>query len=324
MTKIKIGILGYGKLGKSVEENIKYHKDMDLVGIFSRRGPGSVHTQTPAYHIDDLEDFKEDIDVLILCGGSKNDIPVLGPKFAKDFSTVDVYDNHNDIDGYFDKMDAITRQNETTSIVATGWDPGLFSLMRILSDSIVPQGQTYTFWGRGLSQGHSDAVRSLDGVQDAVQYTIPKEEMIGQIKAYEDVDYDQKDAHLRQVYVVAEPGADKSAIEDQIVNMKDYFLGYTTQVVFIDQETMDKDHKNLPHGGHIIRRGLVGDQAQAIMELYLDLTSNPDFTAAVALAYARACYRLNQMGKYGAHTVGDVAPNLLSQRPKKEIRQTMI
>lgn len=324
MKKIKIGILGYGNLGKSIEKNVNYHQDLDLVGIYSKRGPQAVKTPSPAYHVDELLGHKDQIDVLILCGGSKDDIPVTGPSYAPHFNTVDVYDNHSDISRYYDEMDKLARENNKTSIISTGWDPGLFSLFRVLAQAIMPQGQTYTFWGKGLSQGHSDAVRRVQGVKDGVQYTLPADQLISQVKSYQEVDYDQKRAHQREVYLVPEEGADLDQIEETIVNMKDYFEGYETKVHFIDQETLDRDHRDLPHGGHIIRRGSIDEENQAIMELFLDLQSNPSFTGAVALAYARACYRLNAKGHIGANTVVDIPVSLMSPLTRQEIRKSMI
>ena len=322
---IRVAILGYGNLGQGVEEIIQVRNDLELVGIFTRRDPDTVSSESQVYHVDSLIDMKDQIDVLILCIGSKSDIPVLATEYAKHFNTVDVYDNHNDIADHFDRMDEINRESKTTSIVATGWDPGIFSMVRLLSESILPVGDSYTFWGKGLSQGHSDAVRRVDGVKDGVQYTIPNPDMLSAIKDGQTIDYDIHSAHNRVVYIVPDDGADLNQIEEDIVTMPDYFADYDTVVHFIDQQTLDKEHQGMPHGGHVIRRGVTSRSGDdSLIELNLDLMSNPGFTAAVAVAYSIACYRLAREGHHKSYTVMDVPVGYLSMIEDEVIRKEYI
>lgn len=324
MVKTKVGIVGYGNLGKGVETGLKNTEDLELFGVFSRRDPNTLDTESKAYHVDDLQSFKSDIDVLILCGGSQKDLPEQTPKFAQDFNVVDSYDNHNEIPTHFENVDKSASENDTVAIISTGWDPGLFSLNRQIAESITPKGNTYTFWGKGLSQGHSDAVRRVDGVKNGVQYTVPKESMLEDAKAKKAIDYDKLSAHKRVVYVVLEEGADQSEIESAIVNMPNYFEGYETEVNFINQDEFDKEHSGMPHGGTVLRQGELSEGNQSIYEFGLDLDSNPEFTAAVTIAYARAAAKLAKEKSYGAKTVFDVAPGYLSPKDPAELRKNLL
>ena len=321
---INIGIVGYGNLGRGVEANLKNAPDMNLVGIFSRRNPDTLDTEATAYHIDDILNFKDKIDVLILCGGSRSDIPEQGPALAEHFNTVDSYDNHSQIPNYFESIDTVAKAHKYVSIIATGWDPGLFSLNRLIGEAILPKGDTYTFWGEGLSQGHGDAVRRVEGVKDGVQYTIPNTELIDQIHAGETVEYTSKSAHNRDVYVALEEGADAEKVKNDIVTMPDYFEGYQTEVTFITEEELHANHAGLPHGGRVIRSGETSPDMQQVYEFGLNLGSNPEFTAAVNVAYARAAYKLHQEGLSGAQTVFDIAPKYLSPKSAADLRKELL
>lgn len=321
---INIGIVGYGNLGRGVEANLKNAPDMNLVGIFSRRNPDTLDTEAKAYHMDDILNFKDKIDVLILCGGSRSDIPEQGPALAEHFNTVDSYDNHSQIPNYFESIDTVAKAHKYVSIIATGWDPGLFSLNRLIGEAILPKGDTYTFWGEGLSQGHGDAVRRVEGVKDGVQYTIPNTELIDQIHAGETVEYTSKSAHNRDVYVVLEEGADAEKVKNDIVTMPDYFEGYQTEVTFITEEELHANHAGLPHGGRVIRSGETSPDMQQVYEFGLNLGSNPEFTAAVNVAYARAAYKLHQEGLSGAQTVFDIAPKYLSPKSAADLRKELL
>lgn len=324
MEKIKIGIVGYGNLGKGVEKAISYNEDMELFGIFTRRNPDTLKTSSPSYKLDEITNYKDEIDVLILCGGSKSDIPEQGPLLSKNFNTVDAYDNHKMIKEYFYKINESSYKNNKTSIISTGWDPGLFSLSRVYSEAILPKGNTYTFWGKGVSQGHSDALRRVDGVKLACQYTIPKEDMIEDIYLGKEVNYTGKTAHKRDCYIVLEKDADKEKIIEEIVNMPDYFQGYETEVFCISEDEFIKNHRDIPHGGKVIRRGFHSEDNSSIYEFSLNLGSNPEFTASVNVAFARACYRLNKKGHIGAMTVLDVPPALLSVHNRDELLKSYI
>lgn len=324
MTKIKIGIVGYGNLGRGVEVGLKNHPDMELVGVFSRRNPADLAIESPAYSIDDILDFKDKIDVLILCGGSKSDIPVQGPELIQHFNTVDSYDTHALIPEYFSKMDKLAKENETVSVISTGWDPGLFSMNRLISEAILPEGNTYTFWGRGVSQGHSDVVRRINGVAEAVQYTVPDEFMIKELQKGKEVDYSTTKAHMRDVYVVLEPEADPNEVEQAIKEMPDYFAGYRTNVSFISQEDFDKNHRDMPHGGRVIRRGKTSTDETSVIDFSLKLDSNPEFTAAVNIAYARAAYKLANEKQFGARTVLDIPPFYLSPKSKEDLMRDLL
>lgn len=324
MDKIKIGIVGYGNLGQGVEVGLKNHPDMELVGIFSRRDPKTLNTQTPAYLLQDILNFKDKIDVLILCGGSKTDIPKQGPSLIEHFNTVDAYDTHAEIPKYYNKMNLLAKENQKVAVISTGWDPGLFSMNRLMQEAILPDGKSYTFWGRGVSQGHSDAVRRVKGVKEAAQYTVPDEMMINKILAGEAVDYNQKDAHNREVYVVLEKDANPTEVEDEIKEMPNYFAGYQTGVSFISEEEFKAEHQKMPHGGRVIRQGKTSDDAVSIIDFSLSLESNPEFTAAVNIAYARAAYKLSQTKEYGAKTVLDIPPYYLSSKTREELMRDLL
>lgn len=324
MSKIKIGIVGYGNLGRGVAAGLKNHSDMELIGIFSRRDPSTIPTAAPVFLLDNILDFKNKIDVLILCGGSKSDIPVQGPALAEHFNTVDSYDAHKLIPAYFNQMDKLAKENKNVSVIATGWDPGLFSLNRLMQEAILPQGETYTFWGRGVSQGHSDAVRGVGGVAEAVQYTVPDDFMIEAIKKGKKVDYGPNKAHMRDVYVVLEEDANPLEVEQNIKEMPNYFEGYKTNVNFISKAEFVEKHQSMPHGGRVIRQAETSDEEVSVMEFSLKLDSNPEFTAAVNIAYARAAYKLAQEKQYGARTVLDIPPFYLSAKSKEELIKELL
>ena len=324
MSKIQIGIVGYGNLGRGVEVGLNKHSDMELVGIFSRRDPKILDTNSPAYSIDDILEFKEKINVLVLCGGSKSDIPKQGPELIEHFNTVDAYDTHAQIPEYFEKMNGIAKDNKNVSVISTGWDPGLFSMNRLIQEAILPAGDTYTFWGSGVSQGHSDAVRGVDGVKKGVQYTVPDELMIERIQEGEEVDYTAKDAHARAVYVVLEEDADPATVEKEITEMPDYFADYNTSVSFISDEEYAEEHEDMPHGGRVMRRGHTSDDHHSVMEFSLNLGSNPEFTAAVNIAYARAAYKLSENEEFGARTVLDIPPHYLSSKSREELIKELL
>ncbi|MBZ6526918.1 diaminopimelate dehydrogenase [Aerococcaceae bacterium DSM 111021] len=321
---INIGIVGYGNLGRGVEANIKNSSDMNLVGIFTRRNPETLNAEAKAYHMDDLVSFKDKIDVLILCGGSRTDIPEQGPTLAEHFNTVDSYDNHGNIPNYFERVDRVSKEHKNVSIIATGWDPGLFSLNRLIGEAVLPKGDTYTFWGKGLSQGHGDAVRRVEGVKDGVQYTIPNTELIDQIHEGKQVNYTSKSAHTRDVFVVLEDEADADKVREEIITMPDYFEGYKTTVTFISEEELKANHSGLPHGGRVIRSGKTSPENHQVYEFGLDLASNPEFTAAVNVAYARAAYKIHKEGQFGAMTVFDIAPKYLSPKSNEALRKELL
>ena len=329
MEKIRIGIVGYGNLGKSAELGIRQNKDMELTGIFSRRNPQDLQLQDeaiPVYHLDQAAQMTDQIDVMILCGGSLSDLPVQGPALAGLFNTVDGFDTHAKIPEYFDAVNLKAIQANKTCIIASGWDPGMFSLNRIYAEAILPVGETYTFWGEGISQGHSDAIRRIDGVLDAKQYTIPVPEAIEAVQNGSLPKLTTREKHRRVCYVVADQGADRQRIKQTIKTMPNYFADYDTDVHFISEDDLNRDHAGLPHGGLVIRYGQTGsnnDHSHTI-EYRLKLDSNPDFTANVLLAYARAAYRMNRDGQFGAKTVADVAPAYLSAKSAVEIRQQLI
>lgn len=325
--KIQIGIAGYGNLGRGVESAVYQNEDMELVGVFTRRAPGDLtllNEDVPVYSIDTIEDYKDQIDVLILCGGSKNDLPEQGPALAQHFTTIDSFDTHADIPAYFEKVDAAAKPNNQTSIISVGWDPGMFSLNRLFGESILPEGTTYTFYGKGLSQGHSDAVRRVPGVKNAVQYTIPNEEAVNQVRAGELPELTTREEHTRECFVVLEEGADAKEVEEAIVTMPNYFTSHDTTVHFISEEELAKDHSTMPHGGFVIRSGKTGEDTTQVIEYTLKLDSNPEFTSSVLVAYARAAYRLKQQGEYGAKTIFDIAPGLLSPKSAATLRKEML
>lgn len=321
---IQIGILGYGHLGKGAEQAIGLADDMHLVGIFTRRQPDQVESDSDVYSIDQLMDFQDKIDVLLLCGSSDKDLPDQTPHYAQYFNTVDSFDTHDRIPAYFEAVDQAAQSSGHLSIISMGWDPGLFSLHRMMAEAILPQASTYTFWGPGKSQGHGAAVRQVEGVKDAVQYTLPSQELLDAIGRGEQIDYQAKTAHKREVYAVLEEGAEASQVEEAIKTMPNYFEGYDTQVHFISQAELDQDHSGLPHGGHVIRQGSTSPSHQSLYEFSLALESNPEFTAAVNVAYARACYRLAKQGESGARTIFDIAPALLSKESPEDLRARLL
>ena len=324
---IRIGIAGYGNLGRGVETAIQKNPDLQLVGIFTRRAPESVSpcfAETAVFHMDSLSDFQDKIDVLILCGGSKDDLPQQGPVLASQFNIVDSFDTHARIPEYYASVDAPATANKKTALISIGWDPGMFSINRLFGEALLPDGETYTFWGKGLSQGHSDAIRRVDGVKAGVQYTIPSNDAIEQVLSGARPVLSTKDKHTRECYVVLAEGADAAAVEQAIVTMPDYFADYNTTVNFIDEVTLAKDHQRMPHGGFVIRSGNTSDEQKQVLEFSLKLDSNPEFTASILVAYARACYRLNQMQQYGAKTAYDVAPGLLSMKSPAQLRAELL
>lgn len=325
--QIKVGIVGYGNLGRGTVEAIKQCPDMELVAIFTRRTPDSLSIDLPnveVVHISQAEEYKEKIDVMILCGGSATDLPEQGPSFAKMFNTIDSFDTHAKIPEYFSAVDQSAKEHGKTSIISVGWDPGLFSINRLMAEAVLPTGKTYTFWGKGLSQGHSDAIRRVEGVAGGVQYTVPIEEAVEKVKSGVNPELSTAEKHQRICYVVAEEGADKAKIEHEIKTMPNYFADYNTEVNFITAEELKANHSELPHGGFVIHSGTTGDNHKEIIEYSLKLDSNPEFTASVLVAYARAAYRLNKEGQIGAKTVFDVAPGYLSPKSAEELRKELL
>lgn len=325
--KINIAIAGYGNLGRGVEVSISKNPDMNLIGVFSRREAKSVKTvfeDTKVFSVDDILDFKDKIDVLILCGGSKDDLPIQGPEFSKNFNIVDSFDNHAKIPEYFQSVDIPSKQNNKVATISIGWDPGMFSINRLYGEALLPFGETYTFWGKGLSQGHSDAVRRVDGVKAGVQYTIPSVDAIQKVRSGVRPTLDTKEKHVRECYVVLEEGADAKRIENEIKTMPNYFEPYDTSVNFISQEELDKNHNKMPHGGFVIRSGNSSEGNNQVIEYSLALQSNPEFTASVLVAYARATYRLALKNDFGAKTVFDIAPALLSIKTAADLRKELL
>lgn len=325
--QIKIAILGYGNLGRGVELSVSKNPDMSLVGVFSRRDPKSVKTifeETKVFSIDDILASKDDIDVLILCGGSKDDLPVQGPEFSKNFNIVDSFDTHAKIPEYFASVDKPSKENKKVAMIANGWDPGMFSINRVYGEALLPVGETYTFWGKGLSQGHSDAIRRVDGVKAGVQYTLPSDDAIEKVRSGIRPTLSTKEKHVRECYVVLEEGADAKRVEKEIKTMPNYFEPYDTTVNFISQEELDKNHAKMPHGGFVIRSGSSSEEHNQVIEYSLTLESNPEFTASVLVAYARATYRLSKAGDFGAKTAFDVAPGLLSMKSAQQLRAELL
>ncbi|MBD2872429.1 diaminopimelate dehydrogenase [Paenibacillus arenilitoris] len=322
--QIRIGIVGYGNLGRGVELAIRQNPDMRLDAIFTRREPSAIPSETKAYSIEDAERFANDIDVMILCGGSATDLPDQGPAFARMFHTVDSFDTHARIPEYFDQVDQAASGNGKVSVISTGWDPGLFSLNRLLAESILPEGKEYTFWGKGVSQGHSDAIRRVSGVKHGVQYTIPSDQAVERVRNGENPELSTREKHIRECYVVAEEGADQAAIAEEIRTMPNYFADYDTTVHFIDEATMKAEHRAMPHGGLVLRSGRTGESSTQIIEFGLKLDSNPEFTASVLVAYARAAYKLAREGQSGAKTVFDIPFAYLSPKSGAELRRTLL
>ena len=325
---MKIGIYGYGNLGKGVESAVKQHSDTELVGVFTRRDPSSVKTISGAkvYHVDEIVKFKDEIDVLILCGGSATDLPEMTPSLAKDFNVVDSFDTHAKIPEHFAAVDKSAMESKHTALISAGWDPGLFSIMRVYSEAVLPCGRDYTFWGRGVSQGHSDAIRRISGVVDARQYTIPIDSAVSAVRGGECPEFTTRQKHRRECYVVAKEGANLSEIEKEIKEMPNYFADYDTTVTFITMEELRKNHSGLPHGGSVIRNGMTGIDKENThtIEFNLRLDSNPEFTSSVLVAYARAIHRMHSRGDYGCKTVLDVSPADLSQMSGEELRKHLL
>ena len=325
---IKIALLGYGNLSRGVEAAIKQNADTELVAVFTRRDPSSVSLKTegvPVLNVSEIESMKDDIDVLVLGGGSATDLPEQTPKYAKLFNVVDSFDTHARIPEHFSNVDKAAKEGGNVGIISVGWDPGMFSLLRMISNAVLPEGNDYTFWGKGVSQGHSDAIRRIEGVKDARQYTVPIEAAVEKVRSGENPQLTTREKHLRECYVVAEENADKAYIEEQIKTMPNYFADYDTTVHFISQEELDRDHKGIPHGGFVIRTGEVGDGTnKAVMEFSLKLDSNPEFTSSVLLAYARAVYRLNSEGSTGCKTIFDIPAAYLINKSAEDLRAHML
>lgn len=324
---VRVGIAGYGNLGRGVELALQQNPDMQLVAVFTRRNPADVKPLTagvPVYSLDDAEQHKDSVDVMILCGGSKNDLPEQGPHLAQWFNTIDSFDTHAKIPEYFAAVDAVASRTKNISIISVGWDPGLFSLNRLAGEVVLPEGNTYTFWGKGLSQGHSDAIRRVDGVKAGVQYTLPIEDAVNRVRSGENPELSTREKHRRECFVVLENGADEARVRNEIVTMPDYFADYDTTVNFITEAELKANHSAMPHGGFVIRSGVSGAGTSQIVEYSLTLGSNPEFTSSVLVAYARAAHRLAQAGDAGAKTVFDVAPGLLSPKSAAQLRKELL
>lgn len=329
MKEMKIAIYGYGNLGRGVENAIRQNSDMELFGVFTRRDPMSVKISTPTakvYKADDILKYKNDIDVLIICGGSATDLPVMTPALARDFNVIDSFDTHADIPAHFEKVDAAAANGKNVALISVGWDPGMFSVNRLYGSAILPDGKDYTFWGKGVSQGHSDAIRRIEGVKDARQYTCPVEESLSLVRSGKNPDLTTRQKHTRLCFVVAEDGADKGKIEQQIKTMPKYFADYDTTVNFITEEEMKKNHSAIPHGGFVIRSGKTGINLENnhIIEYSLKLDSNPEFTASVLVSYARAVKRMNERGISGCFTIFDIAPADIHPCSREEIIKNLL
>jgi diaminopimelate dehydrogenase len=325
--KIRIGIVGHGNLGRGVEAAITKNPDMSVAGIFTRRPPQSLAPRvpgTPVFAMDDLAAHAGNIDVLVLCGGSKEDLPRQSPELAQNFNIVDSFDTHARIPEHFAAVDAPARANNKTALISAGWDPGMFSLNRVFGEALLPDGATYTFWGDGLSQGHSDAVRRLPGVANAVQYTRPIKDAVDRVRSGDRPDLTTREKHVRDCFVVLEAGADAEAVREAIVTMPHYFDAYDTSVTFISAEELARDHARMMHGGFVIRSGNTSETERQVIEYSLKLDSNPEFTASVLVAYARAVHRLNAKGQFGALTVFDVPPGLLSPKSPEALRAELL
>lgn len=326
--EIRIGIVGYGNLGRGVESAIRQNSDTSLYGVFTRRDPSALKTLTGAkvYKIDELLAHKDNIDVLILCGGSATDLPVQTPELAKHFNVIDSFDTHANIPKHFENVDKAAKASGKVAMISVGWDPGMFSLNRLYAEAVLPDGKDYTFWGKGVSQGHSDAIRRIEGVLDARQYTIPTDEALSAVRSGANPDLTTRQKHTRECFVVAEEGADKARIEEEIKTMPNYFADYDTTVHFITKEELDRDHSGIPHGGFVIRSGKTGlnKENNHIIEYSLKLDSNPEFTSSVLVAYARAAARMNAEGMSGAKTVFDVAPAYLSPKAPEDLRKRLL
>ena len=324
---MKIGILGYGNLGRGVELAVKNNPDVELAAVFTRRNPDTVKIQTPNVPVvstDDAGSWIGQIDVMILCGGSATDLPVQTPKFAEMFNVIDSFDTHAKIPNHFANVDAAAKNFNHVAIISVGWDPGLFSLARAYFNAVLPNGNDYTFWGKGVSQGHSDAIRRIKGVKNAKQYTVPIDAALDAVRSGSNPNLTTRQKHLRECYVVLEEGADAAEVEREIKTMPNYFADYDTTVNFISEEELQKNHAGLAHGGFVIRTGQTSDENKHVIEFSLKLDSNPEFTANVLVAYARAAYRLNDEGKSGCMTVLDIPPAYLSPLDGATLRKTLL
>jgi diaminopimelate dehydrogenase len=325
--KIRVGIAGYGNLGRGVELALAQAPDMVLVGVFTRRAPESLKLQTagvPVHGMADIANYTSEVDVLILCGGSRTDLPEQGPALAALFNTVDSFDTHAKIPEYFAAVDASAQRGKHVALISVGWDPGLFSLYRLYGEALLPNGTGHTFWGKGVSQGHSDALRRVPGVQNAVQYTVPSAQAMDRVRSGTCPTLSTREKHTRDCYVVLQEGADAEAVRQAIVTMPDYFADYDTTVNFISAAELQRDHAAMPHGGYVLHSGVTGAGTQQMLEFGLKLGSNPEFTASVLVAYARATYRLSKSGEVGARTVFDVAPGLLLAKTAAELRKELL
>jgi len=325
---MKLGIYGYGNVGKGVELACSQNKDVELVGIFTRRDKNSITPllNTKVYNTSEIKDFKDKIDVLAICGGSATELPTMTPELARDFNVIDTFDTHAKIPEHFDNVDRVAKENKHVALISCGWDPGMFSLNRLYANVLLPNGKDYTFWGRGISQGHSDAIRRIEGVLDAKQYTVPIEDVVKKVLNGETPELTTRQKHLRECYVVAKEGADKNKIESEIKSMPNYFADYDTVVNFVTLDELKKNHSGMPHAGFVIRTGTTGkdNEHKHTISYNLKLDSNPEFTASVLIALARANYRMNRNGQYGAKTIFDIPPVLLSEKTPEELRKQLL
>ena len=326
---IRVGILGYGNLGRGMESAIRQNPDMELAALFTRRDPSTVQPKTqgvPVYNVKDAQAHKDEIDVLVICGGSATDLPVQTPEYARYFNVIDSFDTHARIPEHFANVDKAAKESGHVAMISVGWDPGLFSLNRMMAGAILPEGKDYTFWGKGVSQGHSDAIRRIDGVKDGKQYTIPVEAAMEAVRKGENPELTTREKHTRECFVVAEEGADKAKIEEEIKTMPNYFADYDTTVHFISEEELKRDHSGIPHGGVVLRSGVTGFDKENthIIEYSLKLDSNPEFTSSVIAAYTRAIARLANEGEVGCKTVFDIAPAYLSPLSGEELRKSLL
>ncbi len=326
---MKIGLLGYGNLARGIEAAIQQNEDLELSAVFTRRDPASVSIKTPnvgVYSVDDVLDHKDEIDVLMICGGSATDLPVQTPKYAKYFNVIDSFDTHANIPTHFDNVNKAALEGGNVALISCGWDPGMFSLNRLYANCILPEGNDYTFWGKGISQGHSDAIRRIDGVKNGKQYTIPVESALEAVRNGENPELTTRQKHTRECFVVAEDGADLARIEKEIKEMPNYFADYDTTVHFISEEELERDHAGIPHGGFVFRTGVTGwnKENKHVIEYSLKLDSNPEFTSSVLVAYARAVNRLSKEGAKGCKTVFDIAPAYLSPLSDEELRAHLL
>ena len=324
MDKIKVGILGYGNLGRGVELAVSKAEDMELVAVFTRRDNVVTNMGIKCINVNKIEEYKDKIDVLIMCGGSATDLPVQGVQMIKNFNTVDSFDTHAKIPEYFANMDKVAKQNGKLGIISVGWDPGLFSMARMLFGAVLPDGNDYTFWGKGVSQGHSDAIRRVNGVKAGIQYTIPKDEALAKVRNAENPVLSAREKHLRECFVVLEDGADKAKVESEIKNMPNYFADYDTIVHFVSEQELKQNHNKMPHGGFVIRSGNTTDEHKHVLELSIKLDSNPEFTSSVLTAYARAIAKLAKEGKRGAVTVFDIPLSYLSSKSPEDLRKNLL